>query len=749
MRDNLRSKLSKGKFFYTLLAVLVAFILIPVSAALIVCLNSLHHAGIMEQATLSITIDSQIQYSQTVSPARECSVKAEKLKSESTLFTALGGLDTLAHSADLERAEQLLLAVSDTDLSELRSSYLYFQNSDYVMDIKMPGTNTRNNISSAVLKIIKEIPELKADYPYNQYGVDENNEYYAAFVSAISPGVYFIHFRSYGPDGMPDTYLSESLKNLLTNYEVTYYDSFGNYLPMTEQQTLIQMYDYDSLGNENIGSFSFVNGKKSYLCYYFYNADNHTKYALYCEDRIGESQRIAVLFLCVGAVCVLAICLAYAIVFIKKTYRPLDVLVSRLPQGKNDVIRDDCRILSNAFDSMEAKIREQKHMLARTCLLRRLKGQSTYGYEDCLPDTLTEDSGDTIVAAAVRVDAAENGEYPTGGDFESAVLNSFCKAGYTLYSVWEDDLLFVVFRLVKKDYGELMSEIVRQQEKIRNLSISIYISAPHKSVRELPRAYDEVRAVAEYCTLMEKYGVALSYDAIPQTIQSRGSTAPDYYLQLKQLSDCCAALMVEEALLQYDALIFQFSERAGRSLKKEDMEFSILVDTIALAFYNIALPGDINKKVIKCYVEQIKSAQSTALLRRIMKTCLAKFRGPNDNQNLEEKRFEQIKAFIEQNFKDQNLCSASVADRFETSPSNISRIFKKYNQTGFLEYVHQLRVSKAARLLEDTNLPVADIALQVGYTNVITMFRAFKSYAHATPGAIRKLHASEKSLEGM
>lgn len=144
MRINIYGKLHKGKSFYTLLVLLIAFIVIPVLAALIVSLNALQHAGIAEQATLSVALESQIQYSQTISPARGLSVQVRALKNEYVLLSKLGELNTLNYSPDVGRAEQLLTSLKAADPSDLRSWYLYFENSDYLMGTEkrawMPAT---------------------------------------------------------------------------------------------------------------------------------------------------------------------------------------------------------------------------------------------------------------------------------------------------------------------------------------------------------------------------------------------------------------------------------------------------------------------------------------------------------------------------------------------------------------------------------------------------------------------------------
>ena len=104
-----------------------------------------------------------------------------------------------------------------------------------------------------------------------------------------------------------------------------------------------------------------------------------------------------------------------------------------------------------------------------------------------------------------------------------------------------------------------------------------------------------------------------------------------------------------------------------------------------------------------------------------------------------------MKAFVQTRCGDPNMSAKVLADRFQTSQSNVTRLFRKYNDSGFLEYLHGLRVERAKRLLRETDLPVAAIATQVGYTNPLTLTRAFKRCVGTTPGEYRKRSEGERS----
>ena len=105
----------------------------------------------------------------------------------------------------------------------------------------------------------------------------------------------------------------------------------------------------------------------------------------------------------------------------------------------------------------------------------------------------------------------------------------------------------------------------------------------------------------------------------------------------------------------------------------------------------------------------------------------------------EDARFEQIDQYTQQYYRDPNFSAHQLAEAFGTCPSNITRLFKKYKNSGFLEYLHLLRLKQAKKLLTETNYSVSDVAILVGYSNALTMTRAFKRYLGTTPGAYRQV----------
>jgi AraC-like DNA-binding protein len=87
----------------------------------------------------------------------------------------------------------------------------------------------------------------------------------------------------------------------------------------------------------------------------------------------------------------------------------------------------------------------------------------------------------------------------------------------------------------------------------------------------------------------------------------------------------------------------------------------------------------------------------------------------------------------------------SCAEMHGMHSSTLSKIFKKVTGVTFLDFLTDLRLTKAKELLANTNLRISDIAERVGYQ--ITYFnRVFKKYENMTPGQYRD-NMEKKDIE--
>lgn len=95
-----------------------------------------------------------------------------------------------------------------------------------------------------------------------------------------------------------------------------------------------------------------------------------------------------------------------------------------------------------------------------------------------------------------------------------------------------------------------------------------------------------------------------------------------------------------------------------------------------------------------------------------------------------------IKNYIRGHYNDPNLNVNTLAEAFSKNASYLSRSFLKQTGTSILQYIHHYRIQEA-KILIGRGVTLAVAAEAVGYSNVLTMSRAFKKYEGTTPGKLR------------
>lgn len=98
-----------------------------------------------------------------------------------------------------------------------------------------------------------------------------------------------------------------------------------------------------------------------------------------------------------------------------------------------------------------------------------------------------------------------------------------------------------------------------------------------------------------------------------------------------------------------------------------------------------------------------------------------------------------IFSYIQRNFRsDAEISIERIAEHVDVSPWKLREYAIFLYGKSIHKYVRDLRMETAARLLKATALPVSEIAVRVGYTNLPNFFTIFHRYFELTPQAYRK-----------
>ncbi len=98
----------------------------------------------------------------------------------------------------------------------------------------------------------------------------------------------------------------------------------------------------------------------------------------------------------------------------------------------------------------------------------------------------------------------------------------------------------------------------------------------------------------------------------------------------------------------------------------------------------------------------------------------------------------KIMEYIQSNYK-KDIAINTLADHVGLSYSHVRKIFNDETGENIVNYINNMRIEEAQRLLRQSSMNINDIALSLGYNNKQSFNRFFKKYVGINPGEYRNL----------
>ncbi len=100
-------------------------------------------------------------------------------------------------------------------------------------------------------------------------------------------------------------------------------------------------------------------------------------------------------------------------------------------------------------------------------------------------------------------------------------------------------------------------------------------------------------------------------------------------------------------------------------------------------------------------------------------------------------KIEKAVTYIRENFTS-DISRDGLASHLDISPNYFGKLFAEYTGKKMNDYIIDLRIDEAVKLLRDTDRQIIDIAFAVGFNNLRTFNRAFSKNLAMTPQEYRK-----------
>ncbi len=101
-------------------------------------------------------------------------------------------------------------------------------------------------------------------------------------------------------------------------------------------------------------------------------------------------------------------------------------------------------------------------------------------------------------------------------------------------------------------------------------------------------------------------------------------------------------------------------------------------------------------------------------------------------QNGDRDIVSELKSYIRSNFS-RDITLKELASVFYMNPVYLGQLFKKSTGKQFNEYLHEVRIEEAKKLLKRTGMKISEIALAVGYNDPKYFLSKFRSIAKMAP----------------
>ncbi len=113
----------------------------------------------------------------------------------------------------------------------------------------------------------------------------------------------------------------------------------------------------------------------------------------------------------------------------------------------------------------------------------------------------------------------------------------------------------------------------------------------------------------------------------------------------------------------------------------------------------------------------------------------------------DSQRIQTAYAFILQNFTSQDVRMSEVASLANMSDSAFSHFFRKNTNKSFTQFLTDVRIGHACKLLLDSDKSVKQICFSSGFNNLANFNRLFKKYRNCTPVEYRNKYKEKNAFD--
>ena len=280
-------------------------------------------------------------------------------------------------------------------------------------------------------------------------------------------------------------------------------------------------------------------------------------------------------------------------------------------------------------------------------------------------------------------------------------------------------------RFFKQEQGEAMG------------TVCTGIGLWHKKTCGIKKSYEEAMCALNY-KMVNGPESSTSYDEIRNIDLKPAQISEKEMLELEK----CINEMDNEGCRRVIEKIFQ-NIKEDRKLSPDNLQIIalnlILLGIRKMPFMQIQMNEYFGKNILS-----LESISKFSTMEQFQNWIINVICGMNElmlKQNVSEKRdvVKEVREYINKNYN-QEISLADISEKFFINPYYFSQLFKKKTGETYQNYLTGVRISRAKKLLEETDLKIYEISEMIGYMDVNHFSQVFEKKEGVKPSSYRKAH---------
>ncbi|MFD1163729.1 AraC family transcriptional regulator [Hwangdonia seohaensis] len=251
----------------------------------------------------------------------------------------------------------------------------------------------------------------------------------------------------------------------------------------------------------------------------------------------------------------------------------------------------------------------------------------------------------------------------------------------------------------------------------------------------------------ELVTILKSTGTRFIGDNIEQfnvgEIVLIGKNLPHMWLNDKEY-------FKEDSKLEAQAIAIHFNENFAGEIFFNMPEMNAIKKLFENAQYGVRFSGDLSLAIKRIKnLEDLKGFDKTISFLKILNLLanhqdyklLSSMGFVNSFKKTGRTNLAEVYEYIIKNFKER-ITLEDVASIACMNPTAFSRVFKRVNRKTFSEYLNEVRIGYACKLLMEEKYSISEICFESGFNNISNFNRQFKKTKNYSPTEYIKAHLS-------